>query len=120
MGNSMMLPLGRMVPILLLRDSLLNQRLPSGPAVSPLGWLWEVGMGNSVRVPLGLMRPILLPRNSVNQRLPSGPVVISPGPLPGVGMGNSVRAPMGVGRVILALGVVVSWVPSGAAAAEVG
>src|SRR5512135_6752 len=69
-----------------------NQRLPSGPAVIPVGPLLAVGSGpNSVMMPAGVIRPILLPFCSVNQRLPSGPAVIPVGRLVGVGSGpNSV------------------------------
>src|SRR5215467_9852404 len=92
MGNSVIVPLGVMRPILLPSSSA-NQRLPSGPAVMAIGVPGEVGMGNSVIVPLGVMRPILLPSCSANQRLPSGPAVMALG-LPGeVGMRNSEIVP---------------------------
>src|SRR5207253_2587900 len=64
-----------------LPDNSTNQRLPSGPAVIPLGSLLAVARGNSVMVPVGVIRPTLLPSISVNHRLPSGPAAIPSGPL---------------------------------------
>ena len=71
----------------------MNQRLPSGPAVIPMGWALAVGTGNSVMAWVaGLIIPILLPHASVNQRLPSGPAVIPSGLALAVGTANSVMA----------------------------
>src|SRR5215469_14737078 len=88
-GNSVMLPLVVMRPILPAFSSA-NHRLPSGPAVIPTGPLLAVGMGNSVMVPLVVMRPIWPVSPSVNQRLPSGPDVMKKGVL---GTGNVVTVP---------------------------
>src|SRR5208282_2619215 len=55
-GNSVIVPLGVIRPILLASDSV-NQRLPSGPVVIPwvgLSWLLAVGIGNSVIMPAGV------------------------------------------------------------------
>ena len=66
------------VPEVVIRPTLLllvspNHRLPSGPAVMPIGRAELVGMVNSFSVPEVVNRPILLPIYSVNHRLPSGP-----------------------------------------------
>src|SRR5262249_44566976 len=59
-----------------------NHRLPSGPAVMPLGYARRLMPAlNSVTTPSGVIRPIrsLAPRSlprSVNQTLPSGPAVM--------------------------------------------
>src|SRR5207249_2447733 len=50
-----------------------NQTLPFGPAVIPVGLLAAVGTLKSVTWPAGVIRPIWLASGSVNQRLPSGP-----------------------------------------------
>src|SRR5579883_384976 len=87
-----------------------NQRLPSGPFVIPVGRIFVVGSGNSVTFPAGVTRPIklwlvcwlgseLVPA-SVNQRLPSGPLVIAIGKLncdelSDTGIVNSVTWPAG-------------------------
>src|SRR5947208_10436849 len=66
-------------PILLLLDSV-NQTLPSGPTVIPIGPPPGVRPSeNSVITPSGVIRPILLPQDSVNQRLPSGPAAMPMG-----------------------------------------
>ena len=52
-----------------------NQILPSGPAVIPVGLLERV-TGVKVAVPVGVMRPTWSRSGTVNQRLPSGPVVM--------------------------------------------
>ncbi len=89
MGNSVMVPVGVIVPMLFTPASV-NQRLPPGP----LAMLWAVapavGMGNSLMVPVGVIRPMLFTPLSVNQRLPSGPLAMPTGELAAVGMGNSV------------------------------
>jgi hypothetical protein len=77
---------------MLLPNPSVNQRLPSGPVVIPVGWLRAVGMGNSAMAwVVGLISLILLavPVSSVNQMLPSGPAVIWKGALLAVGIGNS-------------------------------
>src|SRR5260370_2754424 len=96
-GNSVMVPVGVMRPIL--RPSFsVNQTLPSGPLTIPHGLLAIVGMAHSVNMPAGVTRPILLPVPfcSVNHRLPSGPVVIPYGPPLVVGTAYSVNIPPGV------------------------
>src|SRR4051794_35958915 len=61
-----------------------NQRLPSGPVVSPPGALLGVGTRNCVIAPAGVIRATTLPMASVNQRLPSGPALMTAGAvLPG-------------------------------------
>ncbi len=64
-------------------------RLPSEPAVMPLGRLLAVGIVNSMMTPAVVIRPTWLALNSVNQRLSSGPAAMPLGPLPTVGTGNS-------------------------------
>src|SRR5215469_3146822 len=88
-GNSVMLPLVVMRPILPAVFSV-NHRLPSGPAVIPKGPLLFVLMRKYVMVPLVVMRPIWPVSPSVNQRLPSGPDVMKKGVL---GTGNVVTVP---------------------------
>src|SRR5439155_905810 len=97
--NSVMAPAGVIRPILL-PESSVNQRLPSGPAVMLSGALPVVGTANSVTVPVRVIRPILFPLSSVNQTFPSWPAVMPMGPLPAVGTVNSVTAPAGVIRPI--------------------
>src|SRR5260221_4257510 len=86
-GNSVMVPLGLMRPILLpissgvlvpnpLKFVSVNHRLPSGPAAMSFGWLLAVGTGNSGMVRLGLMRPIGLPPGAGNQGLVPGLLVL--------------------------------------------
>ena len=96
-----MAPCGVMRPIV--PATLVNQRLPSGPAMislGSLGSLLSAERGNSVMAPCMVMRPIFWLEDSVNQRFPSGPAVIPKGSLIGVGRGNSVMAPCGVTRPI--------------------
>ena len=71
-GNSLIVPLGVIRPILSPCASV-NQTLPSGPAAIAYGKLFAVGIGNSLIVPLGVIRPILSTSASANQRLPSDP-----------------------------------------------
>jgi hypothetical protein len=89
-------PAGVIRPIRLAPLSV-NQRLPSGPAVIPTGFVTAVvgkgDRGNSVTSPAGVIRPIRFPISSVNQRLPSGPAVIPFGLPPAVGTRNSVTTP---------------------------
>ena len=60
-----------------------NQILPSGPDVIPMGILPTVGMGNSVTAPAVVILPSLGGFVAiVNHRLPSGPDVIPYGPNP--------------------------------------
>src|SRR5436305_1378669 len=60
-------------PIRLPRLSV-NHRLPSGPAVMPLGPALPVMPAlNSLTTPGGVIRPIRLADDSVNHTLPSGP-----------------------------------------------
>src|SRR5690606_11220740 len=73
----------------------MNQRLPSSPAVMPLGLLpWGMGKSVNVLVPItyrmtpGWAKPVW-----VNQRLPSGPMVSWRGPTLPWGMSNGVDAP---------------------------
>src|SRR5437763_968384 len=82
-----------------------NQRLPSGPDVIPLGSLEAVGMANWLIMPAGVIRPIWLTMSSVNQRLPSGPDVIPLGKASGVGKGDSltVSGKIVAGAVTVAL-----------------
>src|SRR5262245_56981584 len=95
-------PFGVIRPTWFRRRSFLmvvNQTLPSGPAViASIAGKWS---GNSVTLPSELIRPIWTGRlpfpDSVNQTLPSGPVVIVRGE-PGVG--NSVTLPLGAIRPI--------------------
>src|SRR5438874_572241 len=77
-----------------------NQTLPSGPAVMPIGLLKGVGIANSVIAPAGVMRPIRLASYSRNQTLPSGPPVIAIAGLDVGGNGNSVTTPVVVIRPI--------------------
>ncbi len=91
--NSVMSPDGVIRPILFAVLSV-NQMLPSGPAATPRGPLFAVGMGNSVTVPVGVIRPTLLVFSCTYQKLPSAPRAI-PCASP-EGMGNSVMTP-GVG-----------------------
>src|SRR5579871_2931586 len=77
-----------------------NQRLPSGPTVIPMGKPPEVGIGNRAISPSGVRRPIAPVVLSVNQRLPSVPAAIPLGRPPGTGEGNSVTCPPGVMRPI--------------------
>src|SRR2546426_1013498 len=81
-----------MRPMLFPKSSV-NQSLPSGPAVMPMGRLPLVGTENSVTVPVTVIRPILSSFGSVNQSLPSGPAVMLQRPLWVVGTGNSVTTP---------------------------
>src|SRR5258708_12855554 len=82
-GNSLIVPVGVMRPILPLWSSV-NQRLPSGPAVMP-NKLLRAGTGNSLIWPAGVMRPILptsvplcrLGIISANHTPPSPPALIS-------------------------------------------
>src|SRR5260370_10307092 len=118
-GNSVMVPVGVMRPIL--RPSFsVTQTLPSGlgPLAIPRGLLAIVGMAHSVNMPVGVTRPILLPVPfcSVNQRLPSGPVVIPYGPALVVGTVYSVNIPPGVVLATrLPIGSVNQRLPSGPA-----
>src|SRR5258708_26538705 len=116
-GNSVMVPVGVMRPIL--RPSFsVNQTLPSGPLTIPHGLLAIVGMAHSVNMPAGVTRPILLPVPfcSVNHRLPSGPVVIPYGPPLVVGTAYSVNIPPGVLLATrLPIGSVNQRLPSGPA-----
>src|ERR1700722_4014757 len=73
-------PYGTILPIFPLPVSV-NQRLPSGPAVIPVGFDNEP---NSVIAPAVVILPIFpspakLSPSSANQRLPSGPSVIPKG-----------------------------------------
>ncbi len=98
MGNSVMTPVGVILPIWA-REYSVNQRLPSGPAAISPGPLPVVGRGNSVMTPAGVIRPILLPPFSANQMFPSGPAAIPCGwLLPEIW--NSVITPAGVIRPI--------------------
>src|SRR5437667_344270 len=81
--NSVITPAGVILPILPAPSA--NQRLPSGPAVMPNGWLELVGMAYSVMTPVGVILPILFPLLSVNQRLPSAPVARDRGNAPLLG-----------------------------------
>src|SRR5215471_4341661 len=108
MGNSVIVPLGVLRPILLPSCSA-NQRLPSGPTVMPVGPLLALGRANSVILPPLVMRPILLlllhaklesRTHAVNQRAPSGPAVMPVGPLLALGRANSVICPSGAMRPI--------------------
>src|SRR5579863_5947839 len=116
-GNSVMVPVGVMRPIL--RPSFsVNQTLPSGPFAIPHALLIGVGMAHSVNVPVGVTCPILLPVPfcSVNQRLPSGPVVMPYGPPFAVGTMYSVNIPPGVVLAMrLPIGSVNQRFPSGPA-----
>src|SRR5437016_6696253 len=67
--------------------SSVNQMLPSGPAVIPIGKL-KVGVRNSVITPCGVIRATWLWFCSVNQKLPSGPRVIEIGWLSEDGIGK--------------------------------
>src|SRR5882757_4337839 len=97
-GNSVMVPVGVMRPILRVSFSV-NQTLPSGPLTIPHALLAFVGMAHSVNVPVGVIRPILLPVLfcSVNQRLPSGPAVIPAESRP-PGTPRSVIWPLGAAK----------------------
>ncbi len=98
-----------------------NQRLPSGPAAMPSGWLPAVGTENSVTAPAVVIRPIRSPSYSVNQRFPSGPAAIPPGLTSGVGRGNSVTTPAVVIRPIrLPKDSVNQRLPSGPAVIRAG
>src|SRR5438132_10054401 len=70
-----------------------NQMLPSGPAVMPMGLLPAVGIGYSVMAPDLVILPTLFPMSSVNQTLPSRPAAMPNGKLPGVGTAYSVTSP---------------------------
>ena len=65
-ANSVIVPSGVIRPIWPAFHSV-NQRLPSGPAAIPEGWLFFVGVANSVISPAVVMRPILSLFCSVNQ-----------------------------------------------------
>src|SRR6266568_2390521 len=76
---------------------MLNQRLPSGPAISRL--MKSVALrkvsGNSLKAPEGVRRPILFTQASfdpapvsVNQRLPSAPTAIERGEMVDEGRAN--------------------------------
>lgn len=67
------------------------QRLPSGPAVIPLGLLLAVGIEYSVEEPALVTEATLLVAPSVNQRFPSGPSVMRLGLLDAVGIVYSVK-----------------------------
>ena len=71
-------------PILLAFCSV-NQRLQSGPMVTPCGALPAVGTAYSVKTPLMVTDATLLVCSSWNQRFPSGPAVMIRGPLLAVG-----------------------------------
>src|SRR5579885_1203711 len=76
-----------------------NQRLPSGPAVTQRGSLLAMGRGHSVICPPGVICPICAPlegSTTVNQRFPSGPLVIPKDVLVVLGKGNCVICPAGV------------------------
>ncbi len=77
-----------------------NQTLPSGPAVMPLGPLEDVGTLYSVMAPAEVIRPMLFPFCSVNHKAPSDPAVIPAGRLDGVGVRYSKTAPVRVIRPI--------------------
>jgi hypothetical protein len=77
-----------------LGDSVVNQNVPSCPAVIPWTWPLPPGRANSVITPAAVMRPILLPLSSANHNAPSGPSAIPWGSRLAVGMGNSVIAPL--------------------------
>src|SRR5262245_29887001 len=65
-------------PIAATGVAFVNQRLPSGPRVIPLGLPPVTGVLNSVIAPAVVISPILLPPASVNQRLPSKNLPLSP------------------------------------------
>src|SRR4029450_7170339 len=77
----------------------LNQMLPSGPAVMPIGKL-KVGVRNSVITPSGVILATWLRFCSVNQKLPSGPRVIEIGWLSELGIGKD-RCCSAPGRELL-------------------
>src|SRR5438105_14513893 len=70
-----------------------NQMLPSGPVVMPMGLLPAVGIVYSVMAPVLVILPTLFPMSSVNQTLPSRPAAMPNGKLPGVGTAYSVTSP---------------------------
>src|SRR4051812_48704215 len=89
--DSLMTPVGRIEATFRVACSV-NQTLPSGPSVMPVGWLSGVGTGYSVtRWVAGSRRPMRLAAASVNQRAPSAPGVISV-----AGLGNGVLGVMAV------------------------
>src|SRR6516162_9730114 len=107
-------------PILLVLFSM-NQRLPSGPVVMPIGFGPELGVGMEMSLVVKglvvMIRPILLRAYSVNQSALSGPTVISKGPLLFVMIANSAMTlPVGNLRpILLALPSVNHIAPSGPA-----
>src|SRR5713101_707027 len=93
-------PFKLLMRAILLIDFSVIQRLPSGPAVMPLGSAFAVGIGYSETSPIGVMRATaLVAPGSMNQRLPSGPLTMPIG-RPADGIPNSVIAPIGVMRPI--------------------
>src|SRR5437773_12089035 len=62
-------------PILLLLDSV-NQRLPSGPTVIPIGPLPGVAAGSSGVAAVGALRPTLVSQCSLNQAVRAGTAVM--------------------------------------------
>ena len=81
-----------------------NQMLPSGPTVIPVGGTLPekalcVGTGKDVKTLVsGLKRQTMLPLTSVSQRLPSGPLTMAFGENFPAGAGIGVMAPAGVTR----------------------
>src|SRR6266851_3649859 len=86
-----MLPLGVILPMLLVPACSVNHTLPSCPVAMPFGRPLAVGIRNSVILPEGVTLAMLLPTlaYSANHMLPSGPEVIPSGMELAVGMGNS-------------------------------
>src|SRR2546423_90268 len=90
-----------MRPMAALVSCSVNQMLPSGPDVMPVGWTFGenafgVGTGNSMTDPLVVIRPMALLPWSMNHRAPSDPAVMAVGaPLP-ESDGNSVTTWPGV------------------------
>src|SRR5215510_511116 len=79
---------GSVMRPILSASSQVNQTLPSGPALTPVGehsspdvWIGT----SSVTTPSVVIRPIRLPNSSVNHKAPSGPAVMYPGWLPAFG-----------------------------------
>src|SRR5438552_52127 len=68
-----------------------NQRLPSGPVVIPVGPAPPLVL-NAMSVPVGVIRPIRSALVSANHRLPSGPAVMPVVPV-AIAAPNSVTVP---------------------------
>src|SRR4051794_24240230 len=97
-------------------DVPVNQRLPSGPAVSP--WIPKFA-GNVVTAPAVVMRPMLVPPVFTNHSAPSGPAVIADA-FWMAGLSKIVTSPVAVVRPMTSNVLVNHQLPSGPWAMLVG